>query len=196
MFFVTEQVKEGYVAFVFGLKDTENPYPDGTMAHIEWEAGWAIAKSGDAKIHPDEIGKQRSEPFSTDRDKKREYPPISQEEVSNQFDEIAKYFILTEYLTWLETVVDPRVREIIKALDTEEPSGVVGARQEYQGQMEVMLLLKSKDGYDFVDMYTQLCGGPHKLNAEQHRLEAARIWNIFAMSVKNYVETRYPLKGS
>lgn len=189
MHFLTERVKEGYVAFVFGLKDNENPYDKNDLPFWEWETGWLIAKHSEAKVHPDEIGKDTSPPYEPNRTTE-EFAKLTPEQLSAQYAEIAKYFVATEYFTWLESI-DPRVKEVILALDTEEPSGMVGARQMFQGEMEAMLLARCTDGEDFIKMYVELVSGPHGMDKQFHREEAARIWNIVVVSVKHYLERSY-----
>src|SRR5580692_13045000 len=35
---------EGYLAAESGLRLTENPYPRGTIRHVEWRRGWQIKR--------------------------------------------------------------------------------------------------------------------------------------------------------
>ncbi len=178
MKFITPATKEGYIAYVFGISDVENPYLPIEGEWTDWNAGWYQAKLLGATMHPDEVGNDDNsfEPTRTE---------VANKELN--YIQTAEYFILTEYFEWLDQV-DPRVREVALMMDSDPPMGCIGVREEFAGQIEGLLLAQSKDGRDFIKLYTQLKAGSKGENMEKHKKEGARIWNMVAMSIKNYFD--------
>jgi hypothetical protein len=102
-------------------------------------------------------------------------------------EKLDTHLTFKEYMQWLDSI-DPRIKEVALLLDNEQPNGHIGARQQYYGQLEVMLLTRCTTGDDFVNMYTTLLSGPHGDAVYEHRQEAIRIWNITAASIKAYFD--------
>jgi hypothetical protein len=186
MRYISNEYKEGYVAFVFGVDHVENPYDVQEIKHYDWAAGWLNAKLAGATKHPDQVpDSPHEDTFVETRTEIANSVLQTLSAEQREIESAAQYHILTEYYTWLETL-DKRAKEVILALDTDPPSGSIGARSKFYGQLEAMLLQKATGGRDFVDLYVQIMSGPHGKHKEVHREEGARIWNITTLAIENY----------
>lgn len=81
---------------------------------------------------------------------------------------------IEKYHVWLGTL-EPRISEILVALDDEYCSGRIGSRQRFVGDLEFRLLAVAKDGTDFIEIMKIVQPDRDAFEAEEH---ARVIWNV------------------
>lgn len=87
---------------------------------------------------------------------------------------------ISEYWDWLSSI-DPRLKDIMVALDDELCTGRVGSRQNFKGDFECRLYKVATNDKDFIKLYIQSFELSIKEGSKKEYIiesEAEKWWNV------------------